>query len=98
MSTAQKQHFVYRYFNPAGELIYIGCTSRDPWLRKLEHYGRRWYSDIRTITYEAHPDLASARTAELAALRKEKPPHNIVGVPGRSRCIGKKYAPRRTAA
>lgn len=68
-------HRVYRCFNAADQLIYIGCTSTTVELRMQRHrHGNPavFEGTVRWTT-EEHPDLASARRAEAYAIYDEAP-------------------------
>ncbi|MFC4907508.1 type II toxin-antitoxin system prevent-host-death family antitoxin [Actinomadura gamaensis] len=75
-------HVLYRFFAEGGDLLYVGITDGDPsvrWSSHQRHAG--WWKDVAFVHVEHFPDLASVRTAELAAIRAEAPRHNIADTP-----------------
>jgi predicted GIY-YIG superfamily endonuclease len=76
-------HAVYRMFDTAGTLLYVGLTAQ-PGRRIDQHCEKRWFPQVTTISVEWHPHLAAARLAEKEAIEWEWPRHNVVGVKRRS--------------
>lgn len=70
-------HAVYRMFDAAGGLLYIGRTARPG--RVDEHAEKRWFPLVSVITLEWHPTLADAVLAEARAIAEERPRYNIAG-------------------
>jgi HPt (histidine-containing phosphotransfer) domain-containing protein len=68
-------HHVYRLFDKAGGLLYIGCSFQ-PVARREQHNIKPWYEEIASMTSEEFPNLAAARAAEAKAIETESPPHN----------------------
>lgn len=72
----QKPHALYRYFDPVGTLLYIGC-SLEPFSRlQVHHTIQDWWRDIATVKIEWHPDWYAARRAEAVAIVAEVPRYN----------------------
>lgn len=70
---------LYRLFDQAGDLLYVGISTR-PLQRVREHSkGQTWWTEVASQTFEHHPTRSEAARAELAAIRTENPRHNIVG-------------------
>jgi hypothetical protein len=66
---------LYRHFDAAGQLLYIGISKSA--LKRLKgHRDKDWYRDIVQITIERHPSRAHALYAEAVAIRDESPIHN----------------------
>lgn len=68
-----REHFVYRTFNAAGELLYIGC-SRD-WQKRLEgHKDSRaeWYPLMVRVKVEGPYNYETARQVERDAIESER--------------------------
>lgn len=68
---------LYRHFNAAGQLLYIGIS-----LAAIQRLGQhrenaRWFRSIARIEIENFPDWESAAAAEVEAIEKEKPLHNV---------------------
>lgn len=80
-------HAVYRMFDHAGRLVYIGMSGRAG-RRFDQHATKRWFPLVSTITLEWHATHAEAVLAEKRAIASERPRYNIVGSP---------IAPKRTA-
>lgn len=71
-------HALYRFYDATGALLYVGITA-DPGARWRKHaHDKPWWHQVAHITLEAHPDRAAVLTAERAAIRRERPLHNIV--------------------
>jgi predicted GIY-YIG superfamily endonuclease len=94
-----REHFVYRIFDEAGALLYIGCardvdsrvemhrstTQTYGWTRLRFHYGHH--------TSEPYPTKAAARVAERAAIAAEAPLLNRQHNPKRWRRVAGQYEP-----
>lgn len=70
-----RENFVYRYFDSAGCLLYVGVTC-DPEKRHREHRRKPWFRLAARKTVEAYPTRSQALAAETAAIRHEAPIHN----------------------
>lgn len=68
---------VYRMFDHAGKLLYVGVTDRVG--RFDEHAVKRFFPLVATITVEWHDTRASALVAEKRAIATERPRYNIAG-------------------
>lgn len=78
---------LYRFFDSAGALLYVGITS-SPSARFAMHSKKsQWWKDVdhARTTVEHHESRTLAAAAELAAIKSEGPRWNIVGVHGRGR-------------
>ncbi len=73
-------HAVYRLFDEAGRLLYIGMSGRAG-RRFDDHAVKRWWPLVRTITLEWHATHAAARLAEKRAIADERPRYNVAGSP-----------------
>lgn len=71
-----REHFVYRAFNAAGELLYVGCTKTLEGRRRDHQMDRRWYSKARTYTIAGPYNYETARDIERTAIRTEGPLYN----------------------
>jgi predicted GIY-YIG superfamily endonuclease len=68
---------LYRFYDADGALLYVGITSRGP-NRWQEHEAHRaWWALVASSRVEHFDDRDAAAAAERAAIRAEKPPHNI---------------------
>lgn len=67
---------VYRHYDAAGCLLYVGCSS-DPHSRFVNHKcSSPWAFRVATISLEWFDDRATALAAEKAAIEAERPPYN----------------------
>lgn len=71
-------HAVYRMFDPAGRLLYIGMTG-DAGQRFADHAAKRWFPQVEMIKLEWFQTKAAAQVAEQRAIQSERPRHNIAG-------------------
>lgn len=72
-------HILYRFFNADGELLYIGVTQ-DPTARFKSHqHDKSWFSEVATSTMEHFTSRQELMAAELVAIQRESPRHNIAG-------------------
>lgn len=72
------QTTLYRHFNTAGELLYIGI-SIDAFNRYKQHAKEKaWIGEITSTTYEPCETREIALLAEKLAIQREKPKYNII--------------------
>lgn len=70
------QHTLYRLFNAAGELLYIGL-SYDVHRRFWDHSrDKAWWGDVADYQLETYPSHDALTNAERVAIRRENPLHN----------------------
>lgn len=76
---APQRTFLYRHFNEAGDLLYVGislCVVS----RLSQHVdGSPWAAEIANITITHFPTRPEALAAEAAAILTENPKYNVVG-------------------
>ena len=81
MKRAQKNvtpHAVYRFFDSAGILLYVGCTS-DPKKRCVCHRTQStWAMQIERVNVKWFPGWLQAARAEAEAIMNERPKHNRI--------------------
>lgn len=71
-------HAVYRLWDDAGKLLYVGVTGNLG--RRLDnHAEKRWFLRVSSITLEWFRDRDTAEEAEVAAIRDEEPEYNVAG-------------------
>ncbi len=70
---------LYRHWNAAGELLYVGVTKNLAKRFSTHQSSARWFDDIAKVTSELFPTLEEARAAEARAIREERPAHNYAG-------------------
>lgn len=73
---ALREHFVYRIYDAAGRLLYVGCTKR-PEKRWAEHHAdlSRWVHEAARFRLSGPYNYDTARELERLALRDEYPLH-----------------------
>jgi len=71
------QTALYRHFDNANELLYIGISLST--MQRLGQHKRHshWFNSITNITITQFPTREEAISAESIAIREEKPIHNI---------------------
>lgn len=91
MRNANRPHYVYRLFDDAGQVLYIGCTA-NPKTRIRQHVQglipQGHYREIRaTVGYwevsDPYPTWADAHVVEIKAIAAEVPRFNVVHNSGR---------------
>lgn len=74
---ADEPQSLYRFYDASGQLLYIGITV-DVTIRWSSHTrGKVWWKDVVHATVEHHPNRTAVLAAEAAAIKAEKPLHNI---------------------
>jgi predicted GIY-YIG superfamily endonuclease len=72
---------LYRLFNAAGRLLYIGITV-DLKVRFATHAAlKAWWPEVTRKTVALYAEREAAAEAELAAIKAENPLYNIAGRP-----------------
>lgn len=72
---------LYRHFDAAGVLLYVGI-SLDVIARLSAHANSsHWAGAIARVDITRYPSRKAARLAERHAIRTERPLHNIAGAP-----------------
>lgn len=73
------QTSLYRYFDAAGVLLYVGITSRRTG-RSLQHAAEKsWWSEVARAEYEHFATREEAARRERLVIATERPRHNITG-------------------
>jgi len=67
---------MYRHFNKAGELLYVGI-SLSAVQRLSNHSNSKWFDEISHITIEQFDTRAAALSAEKQAIIEESPKYNV---------------------
>jgi hypothetical protein len=76
VATKRPYGFVYRIYDGAGALIYIGKTVQ-PFARPLSHYSQKpWGREIGRIDTQEFDSEEAAFAAEREAIIREKPKYN----------------------
>lgn len=74
-------HGVYRIFDEAGVIVYIGMSSQ-PMTRIRAHSRKSWHREIATVKVTWFDGWLPAARAEAAAIREERPKYNTVAPTG----------------
>lgn len=87
-SSAGSEHCLYRHFDGAGILLYVGVTFRIA--KRVQEHAKAalWWSEVATITIERFPSKEAASQAEARAVRTERPKHNKHYAEARNYCLG----------
>jgi hypothetical protein len=67
---------LYRFFDAAGQLLYVGITSDLPTRLRTHNRLQNWWRDVVQTTLEHFDSREAARAAELRAIRNEHPCFN----------------------
>lgn len=69
--------YLYRHFDKAGNLLYVGKTNR-PWPKRMREHQKYapWFLDIANVSLEVFLSEGALSTAEIEAIQKERPLHN----------------------
>lgn len=77
MASRKRKVYLYRHFNAAGALLYVGVTF-NPLRRDRDHASfSKWYNLVASTTLEVHPSREAGADAEENAIAKERPLFNI---------------------
>ena len=68
---------LYRYFNNAGELLYVGISINAIYRLGQHKENAEWFELIDRIEIEKFDSLKLALAAEKSAIKTERPLHNI---------------------
>jgi hypothetical protein len=86
-----KQFTLYRFWNEAGELLYVGLSGKPGARWSAHRRTQSWWREVCRVTvehFDNHYDLAGA---EVAAIKSEKPKYNV-------RHANRPYVPYKTRA
>jgi hypothetical protein len=79
---AARPHALYRFFGPAGDLLYVGITN-NPARRFAQHgVSREWWLEVETIRMERFPTREAVLAAEKRAIVEEHPKYNVMHAVG----------------
>jgi predicted GIY-YIG superfamily endonuclease len=78
---------LYRLFSDDGALLYVGIAG-NPGRRFEQHRkDKPWWGQVAEIKLEHFQTRTAALTAETAAIKAERPRHNVVGNRGNHRTV-----------
>ena len=70
-------HILYRFYDAAGALLYVGITY-DQTARWRKHAKEKsWWGEVASTKVEEHESRSSALTSEYLAITCEKPRYNV---------------------
>jgi predicted GIY-YIG superfamily endonuclease len=76
-------HSLYRFYNAAGKLLYIGITN-SPKARFADHRKKKsWWPEVAVREICHYPTRTAVLVAEQAAIKAERPVHNVIYNSGR---------------
>lgn len=81
---------VYRLFNSAGEILYIGCSCKPESRWKAHRTLKTWWPEVASNTVDWYDALQEAEAAERSAILAERPKYNIVYTPLHARICNAK--------
>lgn len=73
-----EDHVLYRFFDAAGALLYVGITYDPPTRLSMHNVSQPWWGDWATSTMTRYDSRAELVAAEREAIKSEKPLYNIV--------------------
>jgi predicted GIY-YIG superfamily endonuclease len=84
-------HWLYRCFDGAGALLYVGVTSDGP--KRFRRHGndREWWPQVARIDIEHFTTKEELLRAETKAIRQERPRHNTLHRAGQPKRVEKLY-------
>jgi predicted GIY-YIG superfamily endonuclease len=70
---------LYRFYDSKGQLLYVGITDspHTRWATHARKNAEGWWADVCVVHSEWHPTRAEAEAAEVKAIRREDPLHNV---------------------
>lgn len=71
-----REHFVYRAFDAAGRLLYVGCTMNLDRRHQEHKYGSQWYAAMTSVKLSGPYNYTTARRLEKEAINTEGPLQN----------------------
>ena len=72
-----RQWCIYRVYNAAFELLYVGHTGNLDNRIRCHRRDRRWWDEAEYVFPEFTPDKDEAVEAERQAIRNERPKYNV---------------------
>lgn len=70
---------LYRFYDSDDRLLYVGISLHAATRASQHRSEKAWWPNVVRMDVERLPDRQAAQAAELAAIRGEKPLHNVVG-------------------
>lgn len=73
-----ESHVLYRFYDAAGQLLYVGITCNPPQRFREHRDSKDWWTEIGQITLCHYRNRTELTKAETRAIQDEHPLHNIV--------------------
>lgn len=83
-SAADRPHTLYRFYDSAERLLYVGTTVNLPVRIQQHQAGKSWWAEVATTRTEHYSDQRSARSAEQAVIESERPRYNLFRAEGKT--------------
>lgn len=74
----QQPHALYRFYDKADELLYVGLTCNPPGRLATHRRDKPWWTTITRIELETFPSRSSCMSAEKLAIKNEHPRFNVI--------------------
>lgn len=74
---ARSPHVLYRFYDSAGRLLYVGITLNLPGRMQAHRSDQPWWYEVSDVRVEPYPSRRSVLAAESLAIRTERPLYNI---------------------
>ncbi|MEV4672809.1 GIY-YIG nuclease family protein [Actinomadura sp. NPDC049382] len=85
--------YLYRLFDVAGDLLYVGVTRNPAQRWKYHARERRWWHEVAKHELTPFAERAQAEAAEKQAIKAEAPRYNTCHTPRHSMICNKKLTP-----
>lgn len=77
----RRPHAPYRFYDAAGELLYVGITASLPSRLGGHRSDKPWWTEVANVRVEHFADRASVLQAEKSAIARERPRWNVAHNP-----------------
>ena len=78
IAEGERSHTLYRMFDAADQLLYVGISGRGPRRFSEHRASQRWWREVATIKVEHYELALEAEAAEREAIETERPRFNVV--------------------
>lgn len=68
---------LYRLYAADGVLLYVGISNNWPHRMKQHQRDKSWWGEVRNVSTQTFATRKEAERAEAAAIRNERPSHNV---------------------
>jgi predicted GIY-YIG superfamily endonuclease len=73
-----KTHVLYRFFDAANQLLYVGITASPPRRFNEHRTNKEWWTQVNKITIENYSTRSGLQAAERHAITTEQPRYNVL--------------------